>query len=448
MKVKVESSRIIRPLYERTPPSTTSQIPLSIFDKVTYDAHIAVIYAYNPPTPPNSAIELGLQKTLAIYREMAGRIGKDERGNLVIFLNDKGVTFIEASVDSALDHSILLKPSPILLNFHPSFQNVDDLIQIQITRFTCGSMVVGFTIHHRVADGRSASHFLVAWSQATRGLGVNPLPFRDNTIITPRNPPLVEFEHEGAEFISKRAQKEYSLNRLTPYMENDVVVEKFHFTGEFITKLKAIASSKNGENRSFSTFQSLVAHLWRVMTRARNLHCSERTQIRIAVDGRMRLIPRVANEYFGNLVLWAFPTAQVKDLLREPLPYAAKLIYDAIAKINNDYFRSFIDFANYELIEKDLIPTADMNTHILCPNLEVDSWLSFPSHDLDFGTGTPCSSMPSFYPTEGMLLLMPSSIGEGGIDAFIPIFKDNLSVFKKFCYSPVFMQIENLHSYL
>ncbi|KAK4371901.1 hypothetical protein RND71_007285 [Anisodus tanguticus] len=167
MDVKVEKSRIIKPLYETTPHPITNYIPLSVFDKVTFDAHIAVIYAYHPPThptPPTYAFELGLRKTLAIYRELAGRLGKDESGNLVIFLNDSGVRFIEAKVENVLDHSILLKPSPILLSLHPSFKDMDDLIQIQITRFTCGSMIVGFIIHHQVADGHSASNFLMAWS--------------------------------------------------------------------------------------------------------------------------------------------------------------------------------------------------------------------------------------------------------------------------------------------
>ncbi|KAJ8568429.1 hypothetical protein K7X08_027962 [Anisodus acutangulus] len=376
---------------------------------------------------------------------MAGRLGKDESGNVVIFLNDKGVRFIEAKVESALDHSILLKPTPILLSLQPSYKDVDGLIQIQITRFICGSMVIGLGIHHQVADGHSASNFLVAWSRATRGLGVNPLPFRDHTIDIPRNPPFIKFEHEGIEFMSKRVKKEYSLDQ-TLQIQKNVTVEKFHFTREFLTKLKAIASSKNGQERPYSTFQSLVAHLWRVMSHARNLHGSETTVIRIAVDGRMKIIPRAPDEYLGNLVLWAFPTTKVKDLLHESLPYAAKLIHDAIRKVNKDYFMSFIDFANHEAIKRDLIPTADMNKPMLYPNLEVDSWLSFPAHDLDFGTGGPCSFMPSYYPVEGMILLVPSSNGEGGIDVFIPLLKDNLPTFKKFCYAINFMQVKEAHS--
>ncbi|KAA8544173.1 hypothetical protein F0562_022191 [Nyssa sinensis] len=377
MKVRKESSRIVKPSYDGTPPPTTNYIPLSVFDKVTYNTHIAVIYAYRPPTPPNVTVELGLQKALSVYREWAGRLREDVNGDPVILLNDEGVRFVEASVDSTLDQAMPFKPSASLLSLHPSLKGVVELVQVQLTRFTCGSLVVGFTAHHHVADGHSTSNFLVAWGQACRGLDINPLPFHDRTIFSPRDPPRFEFEHRGIEYTGKNLKKDYPLG---DNIMEDIVVHKVHFTLEFLGKLKAKASSMNGGNKPYSTFESLVAHLWRAITKARALGGYETTHVRISVNGRMRLNPRVPPEYFGNLVLWAFPTAKVKDLLREPLPYAAKLIHDAVTKVNNNYFKSFIDFANHKAEEEDMVPTADMNKSVLCPNLEVDSWLR--GHDV------------------------------------------------------------------
>ncbi|CAH9070929.1 unnamed protein product [Cuscuta europaea] len=446
MKVRVESTRIIKPLYEGNPPSKTSHTPLSVFDKVSYDAQMAVIYAYHPPTPPNATIELGLRKALSVYREWAGRLGKDNKGKPVILLNDEGVRFVEAVGDTSLNKVMPLKPSSSLLNLHPSLKGVTELVQVQLTRFTCGSLVIGFTSHHLIADGHSTSNFLVAWGKACRDhLGpIEPFPLRDRTIFIPRNPPRVEYEHVGAEYKTTSSKQMMKKDNFldddmmkTLILDDDIVVHKVHFTLEFLAKLKAKASAMKPNNaRPYSTFESLVAHLWRAITKARNLGGYESTHIKISVDGRARLNPKVPNDYFGNLVLWAFPTAKVKDLLREPLPYAAKLIHDAVAKVNNNYFRSFIDFANSEEAEYGgLVPTADMDKHILRPNLEVDSWLRFPFYDLDFGTGCPYIFMPSYYPTEGMMFLLPSFIGDGSIDAFIPLFQDNLATFKQICYS-------------
>lgn len=394
---------------------------------------MALIYAYRPPTPPTSTIETGLRKTLAVYREWAGRIGEDAAGSRGVFLNDEGVRFIEASVDATLDEVLPLKPSPSMLSLHPSLNGVAELIQVQVTRFACGSVVVGFTGHHMIADGHAASNFFVTWGQACRGVEINPLPLNDRTIFRPRDPPLIEYNHVGAEYMSKLMNNDDDISK----KKNIIVVHKVHFTLEFLGKLKANASYMNGKARAYSTFESLVAHLWRVITKSRGLNALQNTQIRISVDGRRRILPRVPDEFFGNLVLWAFPNSIVKDLLDEPLHYATKIIHDAITKVDDKYFKSFIDFANDHKVitQDDLIPSADMKKDSLCPNLEVDSWLRFPFYDLDFGTGCPFVFMPSYYPTEGMMFLVPSFIGDGSIDAFIPLYQDNLEHFKKICYS-------------
>ncbi|KAL2536179.1 Shikimate O-hydroxycinnamoyltransferase [Forsythia ovata] len=433
MKVKIGKSRIIKPLYEGAPPTTTNYIPLSVFDKVTYDQHVAVIYAYHPPTPTNAMIELGLQKALAEYREWAGRLGEDDNGDTIILLNDEGVKFVEASVDRSLDQVMPIGPSASLLSLHPSLEGVVELVQVQLTTFKCGSLVVGFTAHHLVADGHSTSNFLVAWGQACRGLEISPLPLHDRTIFSPREPPIFEFEHRGVEYINKKLKKVY------PLIHNgveDIVAHKVHYSAAFLAKLKGKASSLNGKNKPFSTFESLLAHLWRGITKARGLSEHETTQVRISVDGRHRLNPKVPN-YFGNLVLWAFPKAKVNDLLNQPLPYATKLIHDAVTNVNDNYFKSFIDFANHKVKEEDLVQNAvaDTEESILWPNLEVDSWLRFPFYELDFGFGGPYIFMPSFFPTEGMIFLLPSFMQDGSIDVFVPLFRDNLETFKQICYS-------------
>ncbi|CAA3033727.1 agmatine coumaroyltransferase-2-like [Olea europaea subsp. europaea] len=454
MEVKIMSSRIIKPLYEGNHSPITNSISLSVFDKITYDTHIAIIYAYRPPTPPNGAIEVGLQKALAVYREWAGRLGIDDNGEPAILLNDEGVKFIEAYVDSTLDQELPFKSSPSLLSFHPSWkpkvcpwvledgheekdssEGVIELVQVQLTRFKCGSLVVGFTAHHFVADGNSTSNFLVAWGQACRGVEISPLPFHDRTIFTPRNPPVFEFEHKGVEFICKNFSKAHNFNHNS--IVDNIVLHKVHYTVEFLAKLKVKASSTKGNNniKPFSTFESLLAHLWRAITKSRRLSELETTHVRISVDGRHRLNPKVPNEYVGNLVLWAFPTTKVKTLLEEPLSYAAKLIHDAIKKVNNNYFRSFIDFANYKVKEENLMTSADINKDVYCPNVEVDSWLRFPFYDLDFGGGCPYIFMPSYYQAEGVMLFLPSYTGDGSIEVYIPLFEDNLATFKQVCYN-------------
>ena len=57
MEVKVLSSRLVKPAYTagEVPVPATEYIPLSIFDKVTFNMQMAIIYAFAAPAPSTAA---------------------------------------------------------------------------------------------------------------------------------------------------------------------------------------------------------------------------------------------------------------------------------------------------------------------------------------------------------------------------------------------------------
>ncbi|KAF9596731.1 hypothetical protein IFM89_012930 [Coptis chinensis] len=427
MKVKQECSKLVKPIYVGDTPKKTQKIPLNVFDSVTEEAHIPLLYAYKPPTPSNAALELGLRKVLSEYRELAGRLDNDDKGRRVILLNDEGARLVEASVSCTLDQAMLLKPSPALLGFHPCVDGVKELTLIQVTRFTCGSLVVGVSTNHVVADGNHASQFFVAWGRACRGLEVNKRPQCGRNIFVPRNPPLFEFEHRGVEF--KTGKKDCMVA-----MPGDLVMKKFHFAIEFLSIIKSKASLSSDTNNHYSTFESLMAYIWRKVVRACESDCYEYARLRIALNGRTRLQPRVPNEYFGNLVLWTYPTAGVTELLTKPLSYSAKLIHEAVKKVNNSYFKSFIDFASYKVDEECLVPKLSFSGNTTCLNLNIDSWLGLPFCDLDFGGGKPHIFTPSYQLWRGQIYVVPSIGGDGSIDVFLALNQKQMDSFKQICY--------------
>ncbi|KAF8681817.1 hypothetical protein HU200_045257 [Digitaria exilis] len=451
MKVKITSSRIVKPAYDagEAPPCTAETVPLNVFDMVTYDVHIAVIYAFRPPNPPNAALEHGLARALAVYREWAGRLVVSD-GRPAVLLNDAGARLVEATVDAPLARSMPFKPSPELLRLHPSIDgHVEELVQVQLTRFSCGSLVVGFTAHHRVADGQATGNFLVAWGLASRRLPVAPLPICDRaTRFLPRDPPLVEFPHRGTEYhlpatAAKHAggEEEEEVGGGAAH-DDKIKVHKVLFTKEFVSRLKARAAATPTPTRrgGYSTFESLVGHLWRAVTSARGLGVAggevTTTKLRISVNGRARMRPPVPRDYFGNMVLWAFPVADAGELVSRPVQHAAELIRRAVSRVDDAYFRSFVDFATSGAVEDEgLEPTADESQVVVCPDLEVDSWLGINFYDLDFGGGCPFYFMPSYLPMEGTLFLLPSFLGDGGIEAYASLFEGHLEVFKRICYN-------------
>ncbi|CAD6214038.1 unnamed protein product [Miscanthus lutarioriparius] len=454
MKVKITSSKIVKPAHGGdgvAPPSADESVPLSVFDKVTYDVHIAVIYAFRPPNPPNAALEQGLARALAVYREWAGRLGDGPDGRPAVLLNDAGARLVEAAVDAPLATSMPFKPSPELLRLHPSIVgdgHVEELVQVQLTRFACGSLVVGFTAHHRVADGQATGNFLVAWGLATRRLPVEPLPVCDRaTRFQPRDTPLVEFPHRDTEYYlpAKKRGSDDDEDDIGGVAHNKIKVHKVLFTKEFVARLKARASSgvppppthhHHHRRGHYSTFESVVGHLWRAVTAARGLGAGETTRLRISVNGRTRMRPPVPPTYFGNMVLWAFPRCDAGDLVSRPVQHAADLIRRAVSRVDDAYFRSFVDFASSGAVEREgLAPTADESQVVMCPDLEVDSWLGISFYDLDFGGGCPLYFMPSYLPMEGTMFLLPSFLVDGGIEAYVSLFEGHLEEFKRICYN-------------
>ncbi|XP_010251818.1 PREDICTED: agmatine coumaroyltransferase-2-like [Nelumbo nucifera] len=408
-------------------PTSNDLIPLNLFDKAAFDIHVPILYAFRAPMPSNEVLKEGLSKALVHYPQLAGRFITDDHGRTCIILNNAGVRVIETYVPTSLAEQLPFTPASEVDKLLPPLDGVQELLQIQLNRYACGGVVIGLTSHHRVADGQSMSYFTISWASLVRGLDIETLPYHDRAAVSvPRNPPKVEFDHSSIEFQKSTAS---NTNNFSSSIANLVV----HLSADFITKLKTKVCQ--GHQR-FSTFECLLSHMWKKITQARGLAPDEYTQVRVAVNGRARMKPPVPMEFFGNLVLWAYPRLVVKELLNESHAHIAKAIHEAVAKVDNEYFHSFIDFGELSK-EKDgeLVATAPDIGDSLCPNMEVDSWLRFHFHDLDFGGGGPCAFLPPDLPVEGLLIFVPSCKEKGAVDVFLALLHEHVELFKQICYS-------------
>ncbi|XP_019052654.1 PREDICTED: agmatine coumaroyltransferase-1-like [Nelumbo nucifera] len=317
---------------------TTSNalVPLTIFDRAASDLHVPILYAFRAPLPSNEAIKEGLSKAFAHYPHLAGRFTTDDQGRICIILSNAGVRVIETYVPITLAEQLPFTPaSEVGKNLLPPLEGVEELLQVQLNRYACDGLVLGLSSHHRVADGQSMRYFTVSWANLVRGLDIEPLPYHHRDAVSvPRNPPKSEFDHPSMDS-KQRCAKEANATAL---------------------------------------FECILSHMWKKMTQAQGLEQDEFTQVRVAVNGRDRMNPPVPKEYFGNLVLWAYPRLRVKDLLQESHAYVAKAIHEAVAKIDHEYFQSFIDFGElWKGKEGELVVMVLEAGNAACPNLEVDS---------------------------------------------------------------------------
>lgn len=108
---------------------------------------------------------------------------------------------IETRVGMTLTDCLPFKLSNELTKLHPPYEGVDELLPVQLNRYSCGGLVIGIAGHHCVGDGQSMNSACFAWAQVVRGLNVNPLPHHDRIAVTaPRTPPVSKFNHQTIEF--------------------------------------------------------------------------------------------------------------------------------------------------------------------------------------------------------------------------------------------------------
>ncbi|CAM0884868.1 unnamed protein product [Alopecurus aequalis] len=407
MAVTVETIR--RAVLQPSPASDGAggkKVPLTIFDRASTDGHIPAVFAW---------------------------FAADEHGRKCFHLNDAGVLVVEATADADLAHALAQDVSTHINQLYPKAdkERVDEpIFQVQLTRYQCGGLVIGTATHHQAADGQSMSVFYTAWATTVKtDLAVLPSPFTDRsaTDVPRSSPPAAPmFDHRNIEF-----KGEHSLShsyRVLPM--NRIKNLAVHFPDEFVAGLKARAGTR------CTTFQCLLAHAWKKVTAARDLASDDFTQVRVAVNCRGRVRPTMPTDFFGNMVLWAFPRMQVQDLLSATYPAVVGVIRDAVSRVDDEYIQSFIDFGEAEREGgEELASAAATPGMVFSPDLEVDSWLGFRFHDLDFGCGPPCAFLPPDIPIEGVMIFVPSCGAKGGVDLFLTLDDEHVDAFEEICYS-------------
>ena len=70
------------------------------------------------------------------------------------------------------------------------------LLLVQVTKFSCGGISLGWGPSHIMTDGLSASHFISEWAKIARGEQPNSSPFLDRSILlAPEHLSAPVFDH-------------------------------------------------------------------------------------------------------------------------------------------------------------------------------------------------------------------------------------------------------------
>jgi len=358
--VEILSRRLVRPESSSSPdrmPSEPEVIHLTPWDLalITGDHIQKGILLPNPRAGGAAQVIDDLASSFARaldrFYPLAGRLTASEvndgvsNPSLVISLccNNEGAEFVHAMAPGVTVSDIttsLYIPS-VVWSFFPlnrllSVEAAVDSLPVlaaQVTELEDG-IFIAMSLNHGVADGTAFWRFFNTWSEINRSSGGSeayelstPLPVVDRWFLD-TCPVPIPLPFRKLEDIVLRPE-------YTPVQECF-----FHFSGESVRKLKTKANAEMAgtATATISSLQSLLAHVWRAVCRARQLapHLEAVYRLAIGCRGRVEGIPR---EYMGNAVTLGAARSTVGDVLDTGLGWPAWLLNRVVASFDEAQVR-------------------------------------------------------------------------------------------------------------
>ncbi|CAM6112274.1 unnamed protein product [Calypogeia fissa] len=395
----------------------------SVLDLGPLDSFIPIFFAYRPADKSDSAysqflnrLKESLQQALVPFFGFAGRwieIPNKSSRNRQLLCNDEGVSFIEVYMDQTLDSivnsSAEFQPAPKLQGFEllgldPTQVKQEMLpdglpcLFVQVTRFSCGGVVIAPTFNHMLTDGKGFFNFLTAWSDLSR------------TNETTMN--KVDFNRELAE---KSSFKEYCSKRFVtkapvtsvPLTTTATKLEQWTFkalevSASAIETLKQEAREKSKCAPGFvSTGDCILAHVWKSLSRQSSsiLAGKKKLVFTMNVEGRSRCYDPSIPDLCGNVTAtMVAPQIPIHELQEMSVASIASKIRE---KLHNTKREEWLSFERLEATS-ELFSSAEFAV------IRTTSWSAFPLYDIDFGFGKPyfSSGINNFCVLKGSMCAM------------------------------------------
>ncbi|XVF07912.1 hypothetical protein REPUB_Repub06bG0180000 [Reevesia pubescens] len=274
---------------------------------------------------------------------------------------------------------------------------------------------------------------MCSWVDTARGFSLSIAPYLDRTFLRARNPPTprprhVEFEPSPS--LKMTSSTDDSESQPSP---KPSIVLVFNITADHVNAFKAKVNDDTilSRNTKYSTYSILTAHIWRSITKARDLEEDQELKSSIPIDVRNRLRPPLPPGYFGNVIFLAALVVIVADLVSEPLIDTVKRIHEILKEMDDDYLKAGIDY-----IEKanDITYVRKTPKTMRCPNLIINSWMWLPIHDADFEWGRLIFMRPANIVHEGKAYILLSPTKDESLTLVTCLETAHMKAFRSFLY--------------
>ncbi|KAH8810772.1 transferase family-domain-containing protein [Xylogone sp. PMI_703] len=308
---------------------------------------------------------------------------------------------------------------------------------IQVT-FIKGGYVICVNKHHHLLDATATGHLVRWWFERAASLvtGDQPCAFKleedGNALSIHDQSSLVQLkevpqqEHPEWKVVPGAGPHCFGFElpppsimfvaKHLPFIKLPPITSAiFHFTPMALKELHDSLQSQTSTR--ISTHDAVVALVWRCVTRARiktsqgKLNVSE-SMMSLAVNGRKKLEPTLAEEYFGNAAFLATTTVPINSLIGTgalSLAEAAKGIRESImTKATDTNLRSFLQLMAAQEKASDIVNSFKV---YMGHDMLITSWEnSFGSTgDLDLGCGEfQTMRLPGGNGFDGLSMVMPA----------------------------------------
>ncbi|KAL8214430.1 hypothetical protein R6Q57_003879 [Mikania cordata] len=328
-------------------PTPRELKPLSdIDDQEGLRGHIPVINVYRNDSKmknknPATVIREALAEVLVFYYPFAGRLKEGAGRKLMVDCSGEGVLFIEAEADITLMQfgDAPLPPFPCLeeLLFDvPGSSGILDspLLLIQVTRMLCGGFIFAIRLNHTISDAQGLVQFMTALGEIAQGATTpSTLPVWRRELFSARDPPRVTcIHHEYDQLTETDKDKIFASNNMTQ--------KTFFFGSSEVSTLRRFVPP---HLKKCSTFDVIIASIWRCRTIALQLDPEDETRMICLVSARSKLKSFVPTGYYGNSFAYPVAISTAGDICNKPLGHAIGLLRKTKESVTEEYMRSFID---------------------------------------------------------------------------------------------------------
>ncbi|KAK7311213.1 hypothetical protein RJT34_09203 [Clitoria ternatea] len=405
-----------------------------------------------------SSLKSGLEQTLTLWYPGAGRLIRHNQsdGKLNLWCNNHGAVLAQAEtlvkisqLGNLCEYNELFEKLVYKPAFDGNFSNMP-LIVAQVTRFGCGGYSIGIGTSHSLFDGPANYEFLYAWasnSEIVKGRrrcsdDELPKPVHERGILllsgnlqAPRGTTNAHNNKEARamaidhlyQLIMQAAsgQKGFDplhIGRGPSNQNNKCVLKTYHFSGAIIDDLKRKHFPMLRGSLHFSTFEILVAHLWKARTKALEVKKEKLVCLQFAVDIRKKVLPSLPRGFSGNAYVLASIMISAGELHQASYECIIEKIRKAKNNVNHEYVKGYVEAleAAGPQGSSDLPPLKELTL--------VSDWTRMPFHNIEFFHGSKAAyACPLATPISQVAYFMQSPIDSRGVDVRIGFEAESIS---------------------